>query len=109
MKPDKKIQSLGTILQDLLNPGGLSLDPIVPRVIELWAEMIPDSLRPYTCLEGLREGTLQVLVSNPAAAQQFQFLKESLRLEINRRLNQTVVKEIRIKTGHLPPQDPGRN
>lgn len=105
MKPEKKIQSLGTILQDLLNPGGLSLDPIVPRVIELWSELIPDSLRPYTCLEGLREGTLQVLVSNPAAAQQFQFLKESLRLEINQRLNQNVVKEVRLKTGHLPPQD----
>lgn len=108
VKPDKKIQSLGTILQALLNPGGLSIDPVVPQVIELWSEIIPDSLRPYTCLEGLKDGTLQVLVSNPSAAQQFQFLKESLRQEINRRLNQTVVKEVRLKTGHLPPQDPGR-
>jgi len=109
VKPDKKMQSLGTILQALLNPGGLSIDPIVPQVIELWSEIIPDSLRPYTCLEGLKDGTLRVLVSNPSAAQQFQFLKESLRQEINRRLNQTVVKEVRLKTGHLPPRDPGRN
>jgi hypothetical protein len=108
VKPDKKIQSLGTILQTLLNPGGLSIDPVVPQVIELWSEIIPDSLRPYTCLEGLKDGTLQVLVSNPSAAQQFQFLKESLRQEINRRLDQTVVKEVRLKSGQLPPRYPVR-
>jgi hypothetical protein len=108
VKPDKKMQSLGTILQTLLNPGGLSIDPVVPQVIELWSEIIPDALRPYTCLEGLKDGTLQVLVSNPSAAQQLQFLKESLRQEINRRLNQTVVKEVRLKSGQLPPRYPGR-
>ena len=107
MKPDKKMQSLGTILQGLINDGGLPFDPVVPQVIELWSEMIPEALRPYLCLEGLKEGTLQVVVSNPAAAQQFQFLKESLRQEINRRLNQTLVKEVRLKTGQLPPRDPG--
>ncbi len=106
--PDKKMQSLGTILQGLINGGGLSIDPLVPQVIELWSEMIPEALRPYVCLEGLKDGILQVVVSNPAAAQQFQFLKESLRLGINRRLNQTMVKEVRLKTGHLPPRDLGR-
>ena len=109
MKPDKKMQSLGTILQGLINQGGLPIDPVVPQVIELWSEMIPEALRPYVCLEGLKDGTLQVVVSNPAAGQQFQFLKESLRQEINRRLNQTLVKEVRLKTGQLPPRDPGRN
>ena len=109
MKPDKKMQSLGTILQGLINDGGLPIDPVVPQVIELWSEMIPEALRPYVCLEGLKDGTLQVVVSNPAAAQQFQFLKESLRQEINRRLNQTLVKEVRLKTGQLPPRDLGRN
>ncbi len=109
MKPDKKMQSLGTILQGLINGGGLPIDPVVPQVIELWSEMIPEALRPYTCLEGLKEGTLQVVVSNPAAAQQFQFLKEPLRQEINRRLNQTLIKEVRLKTGDLPPQERNRN
>jgi hypothetical protein len=109
MKPDKKMQPLGTILQGLISNGGLPIDPVVPQVIELWSEMIPEALRPYICLEGLKDGTLQVVVSNPAAAQQFQFLKESLRQEINRRLNQTLVKEVRLKTGQLPPRDPGRN
>jgi Dna[CI] antecedent, DciA len=109
MKPDKKMQSLGTILQGLINGGGLPIDPLVPQVIELWSEMIPEALRPYTCLEGLKGGTLQVVVSNPAAAQQFQFLKEPLRQEINRRLNQKIVKEVRLKTGNLPPQERSRN
>jgi hypothetical protein len=109
MKPDKKMQSLGTILQGLINMGGLPIDPVVPQVIELWSEMIPEPLRPYVCLEGLKDGTLQVVVSNPAAAQQFQFLKEPLRQEINRRLNQMLIKEVRLKTGQLPPQDLRRN
>ncbi len=108
MKPDKKMQSLGTILQGLINEGGLPIDPVVPQVIELWTEMVPEAMRPYICLEGFKDGTLQVVVSNPAAAQQFQFLKESLRQEINRRLNQTLVKEVRLKTGQLPPRDQGR-
>jgi hypothetical protein len=108
MKPDKKMQSLGTILQGLINEGGLPIDPVVPQVIELWTEMVPEALRPYICLEGLKDGTLQVVVSNPAAAQQFQFLKESLRQEINRRLNQNLVKEVRLKTGQLPHRDPVR-
>jgi len=109
MKPDKKMQSLGTILQGLINNGGLPIDPVVPQVIELWSEIIPEALRPYIYLEGFKDGTLQVVVSNPSAAQQFQFLKESLRQEINRRLNQTIVKEVRLKTGQLPPPDLGRN
>jgi hypothetical protein len=109
MKPDKKMQSLGTILQGLINQGGLPIDPVVPQVIELWLEMIPEALRPYVCLEGIKDGTLQVVVSNPAAGQQFQYMKESLRQEINRRLNQNLVKEVRLKTGQLPPRDPGRN
>ncbi len=109
MKKDNKIQSLGTILQGLINGGGLPIDPVIPQVIELWSEMIPEALRPYTCLEGLKEGTLQVVVSNPAAAQQFQFLKEPLRQEINRRLNQTLINEVRLKTGDLPPQEQGWN
>ena len=109
MKKDNKMQSLGTILQGLINDGGLPIDPVVPQVIELWSEVIPEALRPYLCLEGLKDGTLQVVVSNPAAAQQFQFLKESLRQEINHGLNQTLVKAVRLKTGQLPPQNLGRN
>lgn len=103
----KKIASLGEILRKLTEGGELTLDPIIPAVLECWPQSIPDALRPHVCLEGIRDGVLVVLVSHPVAGQQLQFLKEQIRHQINQRVGCPAVRDLRIKAGPLPPDGGG--
>ena len=98
----KEVVPVKNIIQDLLAGENPLIDPLVPALIEAWNRVVPESLRPSTCLEGIREGTLHLLVSNPVAGQQLQFLKDSLRDNINLILGKAVVKGIRIKSGSFP-------
>jgi hypothetical protein len=99
---EKKIVPFKDIVQDLWTGGDSLIDPLVPAVIKAWSRVVPESLRPAICLEGIREGTLHLLVSNPVVGQQLQFLKESIREKINEILGGPVVKGIRVKAGSFP-------
>lgn len=89
-------------MRDLLAGKDSLVDPLVPAIIEAWVRVVPESLRPGIYLEGIRDGILCLLVSNPAAGQQFQFLKDSIREKINEMLGKPVIKGIRIKAGSPP-------
>ncbi|MBI5583876.1 MAG: DUF721 domain-containing protein [Deltaproteobacteria bacterium] len=104
----KKITPLSEVLRDLIEGGALAPDPAVPQILEIWPRMVPESLRPFVCLEGLREGVLVVAVSHPVAGQQLQFLRENFRNRINQELGRPVIKELRLKMGALPPDEPER-
>jgi len=93
---------LKSIVRELWAGGNPVIDPLIPAVIEAWSRVVPESLRPGICLEGIREGTLYLLVSNPVVGQQLQFLKESIREKMNTILGESVVKNIRIKSGSFP-------
>lgn len=95
----KEAVLLKNIVQQLWRGEDSVLDPLVPAVIEAWGLVVPASLRSGIYLEGFREGTLYLLVSNPVVGQQFQFLKDSIREKINEQLGKPVVKVIRIKPG----------
>jgi hypothetical protein len=94
---------LKNILTELSSGTDPLIDPSVLAVIEAWRKVVPPSLRPALCLEGLREGVLHLLVSHPAAAQQLQFQKEVLVEKMNRLLNKPLVRGIRVKVGSFPP------
>ena len=79
----KEAVPLKTIVRELWSGGNSVIDPLIPAVIEAWSRVVPDSIRQGICLEGIREGTLHLLVSNPVVGQQFQFLREALREKIN--------------------------
>jgi hypothetical protein len=98
---DDKIIPLKNIVDALWSGGNPLIDPLVPAVIEAWRRVVPESLRPGITLEGIREGTLHLSVSNPVVGQQFQFLKDSIRGKINEILGEPVVQRIRVKAG--PP------
>jgi hypothetical protein len=95
----KEIVPLKNIVQELWRGENSILDPLVPAVIEAWSEVVPQSLRSGIYLEGFREGTIYLIVSNPVVGQQFQFLKESVREKMNEKLGQAVVKVFRVKPG----------
>lgn len=99
---DKEILPLKNVMQELLAGKDSLVDPLIPKVIEAWIRVVPESLRPGITLEGIREGSLCLLVSNPVAGQQFQFLKDSIREKINEILGKPVIKGIRIKPGSPP-------
>ena len=99
---EKEIFSFKDIVQDLWTGGNPLIDPLVPALIKVWSRVVPDSLRPSVCLEGIREGTLFLLVSNPVVGQHLQFLKESIQEKINQLLEGPVVKGIRVRTGVFP-------
>jgi hypothetical protein len=95
----KEVVPLKNVVQELWMGENSVIDPLVPAVIEAWGLVVPASLRSGIYLEGFREGTLYLLVSNPVVGQQFQFLKESIREKINEKLGKPVVKAIRVKPG----------
>ena len=99
---EKEVVPFKHIVQELWTGGNSLIDPLVPAVIEAWGLVVPESLRPAICLEGIREGTLLLLVSNPVVGQQLQFLKESIREKLNEILGGPIVKGIRIKPGAFP-------
>jgi hypothetical protein len=99
---NREILPFKTIMLELLAGKDSFVDPLIPAVIEAWLRAVPESLRPGITLEGIREGTLCLLVSNPVAGQQFQFLKDSIREKINEILGEPVVKGIRLKPGSPP-------
>jgi hypothetical protein len=99
---EKEVVPFKDIVQNLWAGGSPLIDPLVPALIKVWSQVVPDSLRPAVCLEGLREGTLHLLVSNPVVGQHLQFQKESIQNKINELLGRPVVKGIRIKTGAFP-------
>ncbi len=105
---DKDVRTFKTIIGELLAGKDSLVDPLIPAVIEAWVRVVPESLRPGITLEGIREGTLCLLVSNPVAGQQFQFLKDSIREKINEVLGKPVVKGIRIKPGSPPKTATGQ-
>jgi hypothetical protein len=98
----KEAVSIKTIVRELWSGEHSVIDPLIPAVIEAWGRVVPDSIRQGICLEGIREGTLHLLVSNPVVGQQFQFLRETIREKINVILGAPVVKEIRVKPGTFP-------
>ncbi len=98
---DDKIIPLKNIVDALWAGDSPLIDPLVPAVIEAWRRVVPESLRPGITLEGIREGTLHLSVSNPVVGQQFQFLKDSIRGKMNDILGEPVVKRILVKAG--PP------
>jgi hypothetical protein len=102
----KEAVPLKTIVQELWSGGNSVIDPLIPAVIEAWTRVVPDSIRQGICLEGIREGTLHLLVSNPVVGQQFQFLRETIREKMNVILGAPVVKEIRVKPGSFPEMRP---
>jgi hypothetical protein len=95
----KEIVPLKNIVQELWGGENSVIDPLVPAVIEAWSAVVPASLRSGIYLEGYREGTLYLSVSNSVVGQQFQFLKESIRDKINAKLGTPSVKTIRVKPG----------
>ena len=100
---EKEAVALKGILDELWRDKAPWVDPLIPQIIEAWKTVIPESLRAGLYLEGYREGTLYLLVSNPIAGQQFQFFKESCGERINALLNRPLVKRFRIRAGTPPP------
>jgi hypothetical protein len=101
----EKIIPLSEILRDLVEGGTLGPEPAVARILEVWPGLVPDSLRPFVVVDGVRNGVLVVTVAHPVAGQQLQFIKEDLRGGINRAVGRPLIRELRIKMGPLPPAE----
>ncbi|MBI5604899.1 MAG: DUF721 domain-containing protein [Deltaproteobacteria bacterium] len=105
---NKEILPFKAVVQELLTGKDALVDPLIPAVIDAWIQAVPESLRSGIYMEGIREGTLYLSVSNPVVGQQFQFLKDSIRGKINETLGKPVVKTIRLKPGSVEVMSPGR-
>jgi hypothetical protein len=105
----KKINPLSEILRELAESGSLGLDPAAARVLEAWPGIVPEALRPFVVLEGVRKGgILVVTVSDPVAGQQLQFFREDLRHRINQAVGEPLIRDLQVKMGPLPPAEPAR-
>jgi hypothetical protein len=95
---------IGKILQRFWEDKNPLVDPLIPRILQAWQEAVPQSLRSGLYLERFQGGILHVLISNPVAGQQFQFIKETTCQTINAHLGIPLVKGVRLKAGAPPPE-----
>jgi hypothetical protein len=102
----KEIFSFKNIVQDLWTGKSPLINPLVPAVIKAWEQTVPGSLRSKIQLEGFKDGALYLIVSNPVAGQQFQFMKDSVQEKINGILGGPVIKQIRVKAGAFEEKIP---
>jgi len=84
------------------------------RVWTFWSEAVGPAVAERAQPAGFRGGVLSVRVSSHAWMQELQFMKDELRLELNRRLGQELIRDIyfvsgaRMPASPTPPQAPRR-
>lgn len=73
--------------------------------LSLWAEIVGKEIAIHTQAEIIRNGVMTVTADNPTWSQQLSLLRTNYIDQINQRLGEKIVKEIRFKTGSISFQD----
>jgi predicted nucleic acid-binding Zn ribbon protein len=69
------------------------------RVWTFWEEEVGEAIAAHAEPAGFRSGVLSVRVDSPAWMQELQFLKESLREQLNRRLGEPLIRDVYFVSG----------
>ncbi len=73
------------------------------RVWTFWDEEVGDSVAKHAQPDGFRAGVLSVRVDNSTWMQELQFMKESLRSRLNKRLDEPMIQDIYFVSGKTVP------
>ena len=91
------MQKIGSSLQGLIHRLGLETGMRGWKAVELWPEVVGEKVADRSRAVEFREGTLVVAVNHPSWMSELMFLRHRLVAELNRRLGEEIVREIRLE------------
>jgi hypothetical protein len=110
------VETVGNIVNDVLDARGWRGRVLEQMAVELWPEVVGDHIARNTLAESFKNGTLHVRARSPQWTQELHFHQARIIARLNGRLRKPIVQKIRcyvtpprgIRTGALKPnwEDP---
>ncbi len=105
------MDKIGAPLKDLLSRLHLSVPMLGWRAVEVWPEAVGSRVAARARAVAFRDGTLFVEVDSATWMNELGYLKHHMVTELNRRLGEEVVREIRLQPASgsrpAPPRPKG--
>ncbi len=92
-----KTSSLGSILHQLIDFLDISDLLAEQQAIIMWSTIVGDTIASVTAAKTIKNGTLNVIVSNSTWRQELNYMKDDIIYKLNRGIGKPIVKDIRFK------------
>ena len=93
----KKTTSLGAALHQLIERLGYTTRLQEQQAVEVWAEVVGETIAKVTEPVSVADGVLTIKVNNPTWRNELTYLKPDILTKLNRRLARKVVSDIVFK------------
>ena len=90
------MEKLNTSIQSFLENYGLKKGVKQNSAMLYWEEVVGDKISKNTEPQSVEHGTLTVSVSNPAWRQELVFKKEEIIKQLNKKIGENTIKELRF-------------
>lgn len=97
--------SLNDSLWNMVNKLGLAKKLKERMALDLWGEVVGAEVEKYTQAENIRGGILTIKAESSSWCQQLSLLRMNYINQLNFKLGEKIVKEIRFKTGSIKPEN----
>jgi len=103
MAEEKKdsMTSIKDILQGLLAGSDLKFNPADAEIWEVWDEVVGPSISEHAQPSNISKKLLRVHVSEPIWLQELEFVAETIKEKLNRRLGRNAVEKVIFRLGSL--------
>ncbi len=95
-----RLQSIGDILFKAFKRRGMAAKLEENALLKLWPKAVGEQIASQTQPDCLRNGTLFIKTTSSVWVQQLHFMKEEIRLKLNKLSGKDAIKEIRFSVGH---------
>ena len=92
----KQPRDIADLLRVYIRKNGLETPLLQRRLIEAWDEVVGSVIAAYTEDKSIRNQTLWVKISSPAARSELQMRRTKLILDLNNKVGANVITEIKI-------------
>ena len=103
MSEEKKdtMTPLKDILNGLLSGANLPFNPADAEIWDIWEEVVGQTIAEHARPSNIREKKLRVHVSEPIWLQELEFVAETIKEKLNRKLGRNAVEKIIFRLGSL--------
>ena len=103
MSEEKKdsMTSLKDILDGLLSGAKLPFNPADAEIWNIWDEVVGETIAEHAHPSNIRGKKLRVHVSEPIWLQELEFVAETIKEKLNRKLGRNAVEKIIFRLGSL--------
>lgn len=100
-KKDGKLIHIGDILGSALGKYRPAMDTAMTRIWDVWDDAVGKPIAMNAKPDAFKDGILNVNVSSSSWIHQLKFLETEMIANINKQLDQQIIKQIRFKIGKI--------